>query len=435
MSSFRSSLRKNKKMCACGASGCVIYPGLDCGESKCLTKPCKKPIATKLFMEDDSYENEIQNFDKDNKLLYKLDEGENYFLSTYEPCGKIADSEIKDICKNIPKQKVKNEKLSFSGINIPQNYEAKEIDENDWMRRGSSFKSSIKKDSIQTNSLYRAINFSYLGIPMQNILPNLNGIEEIKQFLISVKNIFEGIKILNEAEIYHSDIKPQNIVLDDRDNQFKIIDFGQAIFKAPKLRESSEWQMGDNITGYTAGFVSPEYFFYLQNLYPDVTFFGDAENFDHQDDKIIRYLKSYMKNGNTLKENKQISIINDSYYKELEEKQTYIKNDVWSLGCVLKYIRSELLVKLENTTNEDLNIFLVNVISKISNVINKLLILNVEKRPTPSKALELYTDFLNGSLNRFTSTTRKGGRKPKRRMRRTRKKGINKRRTFNKKLN
>jgi len=93
MSSSRSSLRKNKKICSCGASGCVIYPGVDCGEqSECLSEPCIKPIATKFFVEDENYTNEINNFDKNNKKLKRLDEKEEYFLYSYKTCGKIEEN-------------------------------------------------------------------------------------------------------------------------------------------------------------------------------------------------------------------------------------------------------------------------------------------------------------------------------------------------------
>ena len=416
MSSLRSSLSKNKKFCSCGASGCVIYPGVDCGEkSECLSEPCKKPIATKFFVEDENYTNEINNFDRNNKQLKRLDENEDYFLSSYKTCGKIEENEeIKKMCTNIPKKKVKEEKLTFTGINLPEKYEEKEIGEFDWMRRGSSLnKSSLKSSFKKLNPSYNSINFSYLGKPMQNILPNLNGIDEIKQCLISVENVFVGIKILNEAKIYHCDIKPQNIVIDVRDNQFKIIDFGNAIFNKPTKKLQSEWQSGDDIEGYTAGYVSPEYFYSLYGLLPNVLFFGDIENIESVDNNIVRYLKLYRMEKNVMKAYPEISIIPNKYYEELDPTKTYIKNDIWSLGCVLKKILSELLVKLDETESKDVRIFLEKVIVNLSNVIKKLVIMNVDKRPTSSQALDFYTEFLvkiEGSPSRFTST-RKGGRK------------------------
>ena len=424
MSSSRSSLRKNKKICSCGASGCVIYPGLDCGEqSECVSEPCIKPIATKFFVEDENYTSEMKNFDRNNQQLKRLDENEDYFLSSYKTCGKIEENEeIKKICTTIPKKKIKEEKLTFNAINLPANYEKKEIGELDWMRRGSSLNSSNKK----LIPSYNAINFSYLGKPMQNILPNLNGIEEIKECLISVKNVFVGVKILNEAKIYHCDIKPQNLVLDERDKQFKIIDFGNAIFDKPTKKLKSEWQSGDDIEGYTAGYVSPEYFYSLYGLLPNVLFFGDIENIESVDNNIVRYLKLYRMEKNEMKAYTEISIIPDKYYGKLEPPKTYIKNDIWSLGCVLKKILSELLVKLDETESKDVQIFLENVIVNLSRVIKNLVIMNVDNRPTASQALVLYNKFLvkmEGTPSSF-STTRKGGRK--------RRKTTKKRKTYKK---
>ena len=427
MSAARSSLNKNKKSCSCGASGCVIYPGLDCGEAdSCSGKSkCQKPIATKFFVEDENYTNEMNNFDKNNKQLKRLDKEEDYFLSSYKTCGKIEESEeIKKICTTIPKKKIKEEKLTFTGVNLPANYEEKEIGEFDWMRRGSSLgKSSLNSSNKKLNPSYNAINFSYLGKPMQNILPNLNGIEKIKECLISVKNVFVGVKILNEAKIYHCDIKPQNLVLDERDKQFKIIDFGNAIFDKPTKKLKSEWQSGDDIEGYTAGYVSPEYFYSLYGLLPNVLFFGDIENIESVDNNIVRYLKLYRMEKNKMKAYSDISIIPDKYYEQLEPAKTYIKNDIWSLGCVLKKILSELLVKLDEAKSKDVQIFLEKVIIHLCLVIKKLVIMNVDLRPTASQALDLYDDFLKIIEDTTRHSTRKGGRKRRKTLRRKTRKG------------
>lgn len=449
MSKSYSFPKNIKKLCACGASGCVIYPGIDCGESKCVGKSCEKPVATKFFVNDDNYIKEMKTFDKNDKQLKKLDEAENFFLSSYKNCGKIEETaDIKSLCRNIPKKNVKKVEIDedkFTAVNLPQEYDKTKIveDNNDW-RKGlsNSNKSSLKEET--STQFYNSINFSYLGEPMQNILPKLTTIKEIKQFLISVKNVFEGIKILNEAEIYHCDIKPQNLVLDN-DGKFKIIDFGQAIFKGSLEPQNSEWQMGDDITGYTAGFVSPEYFFRLLNLYPHVIFFGDVENFEyvetleykkntkslkksgslkkHDKDKIVRHLKSYYSKKNVLHEHHILDMMRANYYDdltELEPSKTYIKNDIWSLGCVLRYIRSELLGKYEDAKGS-LHIFLLNVIVELSSVFKELVKLDVDKRPTPSKALQLYNDFLI-EINSHFSSTRKGGRNTRKRLTRKKRK-------------
>jgi len=446
MSKSHSFPKNIKKLCACGASGCVIYPGIDCGESKCVGKSCEKPVATKFFVEDENYIKEMKTFDKNDKQLKKLDEAENFFLSSYKNCGKIEETaDIKSLCRNIPKKNVKKVEIDedkFTAVNLPQEYDKTKIYEanNDWRKGLSNSKKSSLNEETPTQ-FYNSINFSYLGIPMHYILPFLTTIEEIKQFLISLKNVFEGIEILNEAEIYHCDIKPQNLVLDDIDKKFKIIDFGQAIFKGSLEPPNNDFQqLGDDITGYTGGFVSPEYFFRLMNFYPDVAFFGDIHNIDYlklsefkksssssqkKDNKynIVRRLKSFKKKQNELDEYNSVDIISANYYDKLSKEypsKTYIKNDIWSLGCVLRYIRSELLGKYKDAKG-DLRLFLLNVIVNLSLVLIKLVILDVDKRPTPRKALELYNVFL-GKMTKDFSSTRKGGRNTRKRLTRKRRK-------------
>jgi hypothetical protein len=462
MSKPHSSLKKIKKLCACGASGCVIYPGIECGESKCLDKPCEKPVATKFFVNDDKYIKEMKVFDKNDQQLKKIDGAENYFLSSYKNCGKIEETaDIKSLCRNIPKKKVNKVEIDedeVADVHLPKEEAKKGVVEenNDWQ---IDFKNSNEKRLREETptQFYNSINFSYLGTPMHYILPFLTTIEEIKQFFISLKNVFEGIKILNEAEIYHCDIKPQNLVLDDVDKKFKIIDFGQAIFKGspePQTNDFKQW--GDYITGYTAGFVSPEYFFILNTkLYPDVPFFGDKDNFDYvktsefkkssssssqksssssqkssrssqkKDNKyiIVRRLKSFTKEKNELHKYNIVDIKPANYYDNLSKdypSKTYIKNDIWSLGCVLRYVRSELLGKYQNAKGH-LRLFLLNVIVDLSLVLTKLVILDVDKRPTPSEALKLYNVFL-GKMTRDFNSTRKGGRKTRKRLTRKKRK-------------
>ena len=78
----KSSLSK-KKFCSCGASGCVIYPGIQCSKTPCKGSMCTKPIATKIFYNEKNYENEKKVYDKNDKILKRLDPAEEFFLSSY----------------------------------------------------------------------------------------------------------------------------------------------------------------------------------------------------------------------------------------------------------------------------------------------------------------------------------------------------------------
>ena len=82
-------------------------------------------------------------------------------------------------------------------------------------------------------------------------------------------------------------------------------------------------------------------------------------------------------------------------------------------------------MKLDEAKNKDVQIFLEKVIIHLCRVIKKLVIMNVDYRPTASQAFDLYDDFLRkmeGSPSLFTST-RKGGRKRRKTLRRKTRKG------------
>ncbi|GLJ41304.1 hypothetical protein SUGI_0854980 [Cryptomeria japonica] len=77
-----------------------------------------------------------------------------------------------------------------------------------------------------------------------------------KQCLKVIASIAEGVEFLHLSKIIHVDIKPQNIMLDIRTNEVKIIDFG--------FSRHVDWEgthkTTERITG-TRGYWSPEYCF------------------------------------------------------------------------------------------------------------------------------------------------------------------------------
>ncbi|XP_057857973.2 putative proline-rich receptor-like protein kinase PERK11 [Cryptomeria japonica] len=75
-----------------------------------------------------------------------------------------------------------------------------------------------------------------------------------KQCLGIISSIAEGIEFLHFNRIIHVDIKPQNLMVDGKDNEVKIIDFG---FSRDVDWEGSHWTT-DRITG-TRGYWAPEY--------------------------------------------------------------------------------------------------------------------------------------------------------------------------------
>ena len=404
----QSNSEKNiVKTCNCGANGCVIYPGLACGKKVCLKsdeRECKKPIATKIFFNSESYETETKIYNTNDDQLKKLDPEENLFLSSYQQCN------------DIKKENIQSYNCDYDTPDISEPLEidpSLSLEENILKQMQSDVK---KEDKMATNSTFKAINFSYLGQDMEKIRKNLE-IKDILNFLVSFKNVVEGIKLLNENGIYHCDIKLQNIVLDG--DKFKIIDFGLAIFETTDvvLQMHNDY-IQKNRDAFTAGFISPE--FYYHKIKQPVAYGFNNPEITRVGDEIHFNLNLY---GET-----KLQKMNVAYYEGLDmcPHVTYFKNDIWALGCVLKIILNKINNLME--TKKDSTVDLPKIAAGLSAVIAQLLILNVENRPTAEKALVIYTNFLRGIS--ASSGGRGKTRKMKSRNRTKKFNKMNKRKTF-----
>jgi len=162
------------KFIAKGSYGCVIKPAYDCNKIL-LTEN----TVSKLFMNKKDWNKEV----KINKILEKLDP------------------------KNIFTVKMIN--------NCPINIDKKTIS-----------KCAITK----SNDHFYQIIYEYGGDEIINIFLKteiINIIVILKQFI----QIFEGLCILDENNIIHHDIKPNNILYDITKNKMYLIDFGLYITK------------------------------------------------------------------------------------------------------------------------------------------------------------------------------------------------------------
>jgi serine/threonine protein kinase len=216
---------------------------------------------------------------------------------------------------------------------------------------------------------------------------------------VPFENLFKAVELLNRNNIYHCDIKPENIVYDNNSNTFKLIDFGLAIF--------DEISREDIIIGFTSGYVSPEFYYRIAGTHIAYGFIEDRSEFKkNTSETMIIFTPNvykFSKTNNTFSKSQGTNIqkINTSYYENLLDNNSpflYSKNDIWALGCVLKDIL-EAIVQLFNkesnkTTSPSEIIYFKNISSELSKVIQQILILNVEERPSASVALQIYTAFL-----------------------------------------
>jgi serine/threonine protein kinase len=386
-----------EKKCNCGSSGCVIYPGLACQTNKCLKSDpmqCEKPIATKIFFTPESYEKEIKIYNANDQQLKKLDPNEDFFLSSYQQCNDVKDENIQEYnCEKDADDKNESELLEYNPeLTTEENFLIQlQHDLNKENQEASNSSKSLFKSS---NDSFRAINFTYLGEDMEKIIKNLQ-VATIHDLLVSVENIFQGLKLLNENEIYHCDLKPRNIVLDG--TKFKIIDFGLSIFETTDfiLKMHSRNNVIINEMAFTAGFISPEFYYHKQK---QPIGFG----FDNPDMRIVGNEIQFDLNLYTGIKSQKMNI---AYYEGLDmcAHSTYFKNDIWSLGYILKVILTKILNLMELKKEKDaISLNLIKIVTELCNVIEKILILNVAKRPTPKEALDIYTQFLETIKGQYT---------------------------------
>ena len=402
----------SRKSCSCGASGCVVSPGLKCKNNKCLGPKCiREQNVTKIFKSPKNFDTELNIFNK--HILDKLDPTESYFISLYEECNDIDYSTIIDLEEksncDFGKHPFSDEKEVINTFNIFSSKEEKEKekeeekekkdttvnDELDWLNYKEDEEEGEQDEDYKKT--IKALNFSYLGLTMNNVIDRL----DIISILNSLLNIFYGIKILNEAHIYHSDLKPQNIVLDNTDQKFKIIDFGLSIFQG--------YNIGlDKPMGYTPGYVSPEFVYNkegdLTNSLIGITghtLFSYEIDIQKDDEFIFFNPDIYLfddkkKEFTIIKDDKQIQKLPIKYYSTLSLEKTFFKNDIWSLGYILKFVLNNMVIKLnkKKINNEEEEEFNKKVVYGLNIIINQLLILDVDKRPSAGEALSIYQSFL-----------------------------------------
>ena len=92
-----------------------------------------------------------------------------------------------------------------------------------------------KEKSFSGPTIY--INFKHGGVDLSKL--DYSRIYK-NVFLKSLKNIFYGMKEMNEKNFYHLDLKPDNILFDEKTSKMNIIDFGMSIYNP---EESSKQKM------------------------------------------------------------------------------------------------------------------------------------------------------------------------------------------------
>ena len=202
-----SPSNKIPKVLGKGSYGCVHSPALTCDPRQ----PKQKNIVSKVMNTWDA-KNELNEF----VLIGNADKNENFYL------GKPTKCELKK--NNLNKQAM---------INCHDKYK-------------------FNSDRMEEYSLlllkHGGEDLYKYGERVQKMSKTPENVKELELFWIEVSRILYGLKIFQENDIIHLDLKPQNIVYNVETNRINFIDFG---FLTTKPNQIAKIKRGFYRTGYT----------------------------------------------------------------------------------------------------------------------------------------------------------------------------------------
>ena len=176
----------------------------------------------------------------------------------------------------------------------------------------------------------------------------------LRYYLKKLQNVFDGIAKLNENNIYHFDIKPENIVtgIINRDIDFKQLNIGDNVFRLIDFGLAHKFEnnvLQPELVSTQLNFIRPLDIVYLSGLsVEDINYIIGTEYYDPENIRGLSEIKhlynTYYDISDIEKFMKYLSKLNGYYDKEnsaIRKKfteQIFRTVDTFSLGCLLYYI-------------------------------------------------------------------------------------------------
>lgn len=196
-SKFYTTTVKNKdnKVIGEGGFGCVVNPNISCKMANGKTVPSSRRYITKI-MEPDDFEKEFEDVRNVKSILKnKIPNHKHFFLLDIHEC--------------------KPEKVHQSTISTIQ-------------EGCKYFKDKTQEDLEEMNTLL----MPYAGKRSDKFLEDNRTVEQYKSFHSKLLYLLRyGIIKMNEANVYHCDIKLQNVLFNK--NKFLLIDWGFSYIHQP----------------------------------------------------------------------------------------------------------------------------------------------------------------------------------------------------------
>lgn len=301
-----------------GSFGCV-FKGLECDNDADIRKNIGEGYVTKAFKKDENGEKEIIEYTKLKQLFIKkkIMNPEKNFILNSERCLL---------------QK-KNDDFRSHGCDadVLISYED----------GGDSLKDVLSlSDSWVGKRLYNVDQYIY----EDNVKPDKLF---YKNIFASLLNVLEGVHKLNSNQIYLFDLKPENIVYNAVKS--KIIDLGSCkALDISTLDKDIKAVIRDS--GGTPQYLAPEMYIISDDkgnvvYYPGI--YRPNKLISLTVDNKILNLKFKNDMGSLINTETVVDSQPFDYYKTLDDRQRFVKNDMWAFGLILLEVLDLMREELE----------------------------------------------------------------------------------------